>query len=210
MYVPKHFQENDDSNVLTLIQQKVLGTLIVNDTDGLCANHLPFVAVETEGQLRGLQAHIPRANPLSRQADNEIDCLAIFQLADGYISPSWYATKREHGKVVPTWNYAVAHVHGTLRIIDEPQWVRSQLDRLTDLNERYMAQPWSVEDAPDQYIDQMIKALVGVEIEVRKIESKFKCSQNQPQANKQSLLDTIHKDQIAPALGSVMKPRITV
>lgn len=209
MYTPKHFQEDESQTALAVIRQKVLGTLVVSGDDTLCANHLPFIALEDNGRLARLQAHIPRANPLNENVPTACRCVVIFELADGYISPSWYATKNEHGKVVPTWNYAVIHVHGSIRIVDNSEWVFKQLNSLTDHNEQHLPHPWSVNDAPRHFIDQLVRSLVGVEVEVKRIEGKFKCSQNQPQANKQSLLDAIHQEQIAPALGSVMKPRIT-
>ncbi|MGH7006456.1 MAG: FMN-binding negative transcriptional regulator, partial [Alphaproteobacteria bacterium] len=125
-----------------------------------------------------LVGHIARPNPQGRGARDDVDALAIFHGPQAYISPNWYPTKREHGKVVPTWNYVTVHAYGPLRIIDDADWLRRLVTRLTDLHESTSAVPWKVTDAPDAFIDQMLKGIVGIEIPLRRLDGKWKLSQN--------------------------------
>lgn len=209
MYIPAHFQATESQVLHEIVRNSPLGTFVIHKEDGFLINHIPFTMVERNGELTGLQAHVPRANPVSEYLVNGADCVVVFQQADGYVSPSWYATKREHGKVVPTWNYAVAHVHGVARAIDDIKWIQRQIQKLTNQNEQDRADPWAVSDAPKSYIEQLTKSLVGIEVDVQRLEGKFKCSQNQPQKNKDSLLDALNKSQVDPAFSSVMRSQLT-
>jgi transcriptional regulator len=175
MYLPRHFEQNDLAALQALMREHPLATLVVHTIDGLSANHLPMVYDASVGVLRG---HVARANPLWREAAAGVDALAIFHGPQAYITPSWYETKAQHGKVVPTWNYAVVHAHGRLRAIDDAAWLRDFVSRLTDTHEAGRVAPWAVRDAPPDYIDEMLKAIVGVEIAVSRLVGKWKVSQN--------------------------------
>lgn len=183
MYVPKHFDEPRIDVLHQLIRAQPLATLVTLSSSGLNANHIPLhLSVETSplGTLRG---HVARANAVWSDYVREVDVLAIFNGPDAYISPSWYATKVETGKAVPTWNYAVAHAYGQLRVIDDASWLRAHLEALTAHNEAALPEPWHVADAPQDYIDKMLAAVVGIEIEIVRLTGKWKMSQNQPEKN---------------------------
>ena len=205
MYQPKFFVEENPDAAVALVEQHPLGTLIVQDKDNFEVNHIPFVIDRIEPDVTRLRAHIPRANSLSSLLNTEQNCVVTFSGADGYNTPSWYATKKQHGKVVPTWNYSVAHVYGKIRVIDDPDWVLSQLQALTNLNEKQRAEPWAVSDAPDEFIATQLKALVGLELIATRIDAKTKASQNQPQANQTSVLQAMKSEQPDSALASMMK-----
>jgi transcriptional regulator len=188
MYIPNHFQERNVEALYKLIDDFPLATLVINGSDGPDANHIPMFrsgAIEPGETLFG---HVARANPLWKAIGGGSQTLAIFHGPNSYISPSWYETKKEHGKVVPTWNYAVVHVHGTLRAVDDAGWLRTHLEKMTDHNEAAFQQPWKVGDAPEDYVEKMIQAIVGIEIAITKIIGKTKMSQNQPLPNQRSVV----------------------
>lgn len=203
MYRPDIFKDEDPGSLRARITAHPLGTLILHRDGTLDANHLPFVLIQ-DGQEERLQAHIPRANPLS-QLTGEHPVLVIFHGPQGYISPSWYATKAEHGKVVPTWNYAATHVHGTLRVVDDAEWVSHQIARLTTQQEAAMAAPWSIEEAPADYLQTLTRALVGIEINITGMEGKNKASQNQPTVNQRSVLARLQDKPDSAALHRMME-----
>ena len=171
-----------------LIRAHPLSTLVVQATDGLNANHIPFYLSESPAPYGTLQGHIARANPLFGEIAEGIEALAIFHGPQSYITPSWYATKKETGRVVPTWNYAVVHVFGVLRVIDNTSWLRAQLNALTDQNEASFAKPWAVSDAPADHIDKIMTAIVGIEMTITKMLGKWKVSQNQPAHNQRGVI----------------------
>jgi transcriptional regulator len=181
MYVPAHFKP-DDEEVRNLLRNPGAADLITATPDGLLATMLPFVYDEP-GSRSGLGAwgallgHVARNNGQWR-APASGEALVIVRGPDAYISPRWYATKREHGRVVPTWNYITAHVYGELIIHDDPAWVEANVRRLSDLHERINEAPWSVDDAPGAYIAGQLKAIVGVELVIARVEGKRKLSQN--------------------------------
>lgn len=183
MYLPKHFVENDVTEMHALMRTNPLATLVSHGPDGLNANHIPLLLVA--GKLQG---HVARANPLWKDGNVAGEVLVIFQGDESYISPSSYATKAEHGKVVPTWNYAAVHAYGELRVIDDPVWVLAQISALTAANEAALPQPWAVSDAPTDYIEKMLGAIVGIEIVITRLLGKWKVSQNQPAVNQASLI----------------------
>ena len=183
MYLPKHFVENDVTEMHALMRTNPLATLVSHGPDGLNANHIPLLLVA--GKLQG---HVARANPLWKDGNVAGEVLVIFQGDESYISPSNYATKAEHGKVVPTWNYAAVHAYGELRVIDDPVWVLAQISALTAANEAALPQPWAVSDAPTDYIEKMLGAIVGIEIVITRLLGKWKVSQNQPAVNQASLI----------------------
>ncbi len=192
MYLPKHFTENDVQEMHALMRAHPLATLITQGPAGLNANHIPCLLSDTS-DWGTLQAHIARANPLWKAGEALGEVLVVFQGEERYISPSAYATKAEHGKVVPTWNYTAVHAYGELRVIDDPAWLRQQVSKLTATHEANQAQPWSIEDAPTDYIDKMLSALVGIEIVITRLLGKWKVSQNQPPENRASLIAALEK-----------------
>ena len=188
MYIPKHFAEDDVAEMHALMRARPLATLVSHGADGLNANHIPLLLVD--GKLQG---HVARANPLWKAGNGAGEVLVIFQGDDSYISPSGYATKAEHGKVVPTWNYAAVHAYGELRVIDDPHWIFAQISALTAANEAALPQPWAVTDAPADYIEKMLGAIVGIEISITRLLGKWKVSQNQPAVNQASLIAALEK-----------------
>ena len=177
MFVPKHFAETRVEVLHGLIRDRPFATVVANSADGLVANHLPFELVGN-----ALHGHVARGNELARLDGAEV--LVVFQGPDGYISPNWYPTKQETHREAPTWNYAVAHVHGRLKVVEDATWLRALLERLTDRHEASEPQPWHVGDAPADYVEKMLRAIVGVEIAIERIEGKFKLSQNHPERNR--------------------------
>lgn len=178
MYVPAHFQESRPEVLHAFIRRHPLATLVVRTADGLEANHVPVELVTTEGGTPRLRGHVARGNPVWKRALPDEPMLAIFTGAQGYVSPSWYPSKHEHGRVVPTWNYAAVHAHGRIRFVEDAAWLRALVGRLTDAHEARRASPWKVEDAPGDYVDAMLRAIVGFEVEVLGLTGKFKASQN--------------------------------
>ncbi|MCC7080355.1 MAG: FMN-binding negative transcriptional regulator [Burkholderiales bacterium] len=178
MYLPKTFEETDHTCLLAFIRCHPLATLVSTNAGGLNADHIPMLIEARAGGSMVLRGHVARANPLWRNLGDGASVLAIFQHAGCYITPSWYPTKAESGKVVPTWNYAAVHVHGTARAIDDPSWLQAFLTRLTDANESARPRPWKLTDAPAQYIATQLKAIVGIEIEIASLTGKWKMSQN--------------------------------
>jgi transcriptional regulator len=184
MYQPPHFKEEDITTLHALIRAHPLGLLITSGSDGLTANPLPFLLDDSAFEKGKLRVHLARANQQWKQLREGAEMLVVFQGADAYITPSWYATKRETGKVVPTWNYAQVQVRGRAQIMDDTDWLATQINDLTAGHEQDRDAPWAVSDAPDDYIKSQIKGIVGVEIEILHIEGKWKVSQNRPQADR--------------------------
>ncbi len=187
MYCPGTFAETRPEVLRTLIQHYPLATLITIGSEGPEADHIPLYLLPGEGPHYVLQGHVARANPLWQKASPGNEVLAIFQGPQHYISPSWYATKAENGKVVPTWNYAVVHVHGLLHVKDNPDWVRQQMVGLTTQQESRFARPWQVDDAPQGFTESLIGQVVGIEIPISRWAGKWKVSQNQPLSNRDSV-----------------------
>lgn len=178
MYQTANFREDRVDVLHGLIRAHPLATLVAFGQAGLIGNHLPFVLHDELAENGTLRGHIARANPLWKDFHPAIDVLAVFQGPDNYITPSWYPSKKEHGRVVPTWNYAVVHAYGPLRIIEDPEWLRAHLDELTCQQESERPVPWGVSDAPDDYIAGQLKGIVGIEMPISRIEGKWKVSQN--------------------------------
>lgn len=183
MFIPKHFSETRVDVIHQLIRAYPLSTLVTLSSGGLNANHIPLHLAEESGSLGILRGHVARANPIWKDIIDDVEVLAIFHGPSAYITPSWYPTKQETGKAVPTWNYVVAHAYGKLRVIDEPGWLRSQLDMLTSHTEAGFSEPWKVADAPADYTEKLIKGIVGIEIVISRLEGMWKTSQNQPEKN---------------------------
>lgn len=177
MYTPKSYREERLEVLHALMAAHPLGALVRMGEDGLCADHLPFeIAPPTPDAPFGtLRAHVARANPLWRT--DGVDTMVIFQGPQAYITPAWYAEKELSGEEVPTFDYAVVHAHGKLKVIDEPAWLLDFLTRLTNRHEADQPQPWQVGDAPPAYIDKLLKAIVGIEIPLARLEGKWKMEQ---------------------------------
>jgi transcriptional regulator len=188
MYQLQHFREDDPAVQHALVRAHPLGLLVTLGDKGLEANLIPFVIDPSAGERGMLLGHLARPNPQWRGFDPGVDVLVVFQGPEGYITPSWYATKAESGKVVPTWNYVVVQVHGRMRVTEDPVWLRSQIESLTRLQEGNRAQPWQVSDAPAGYVEAQIRGIVGLEIEISRIEGKWKVSQNRPPADRPGIV----------------------
>ncbi len=178
MYVPKHFDEPRIDVLHALMRERPLATLVMLTGRGLEANHIPLLVDAQPGPFGTLYGHVARGNALWRDATAGVDVLAVFSGPEAYITPSWYPGKQVDGKVVPTWNYAVAHAKGALRVHDDPAWLRAHLERLVAANEASFPAPWKVGDAPDEFIAKMVGAVVGIEIPIRALTGKWKMSQN--------------------------------
>lgn len=199
MYLPKHFEQTDLPALQALIRSSPLASLVTFGSGGLNANPVPlyFEANAGSGLLQG---HVARANSVWREFDEQVEALAIFQGANAYISPSWYPSKAEHGKVVPTWNYVTLHVYGKLRVKDNPVWLRGFLDKLTQQQEAAFNQPWQVSDAPADYLEKMLHAIVGIELEITRWEGKWKLSQNKNGAEYQGVIEGLKQQANADAV----------
>lgn len=190
MYLPKHFEETRPEALQALIGVQPMGLLIHIGADGPVANPLPFLLEPggTPDSPGTLVCHVARANPLWREAAGQ-RVLVSFQGAEGYISPNWYPVKAEHGKVVPTWNYTLVQGRGTLQAVDDPVVVRGIVERLTARHEAAQPRPWAVGDAPPEFIEQMLRAIVGVRIPLDSLVGKLKLSQNRALTDRQGVVD---------------------
>jgi transcriptional regulator len=184
MYQPPHFREDRIEVQHQLIRANPLGLLITAGPGGLLANSFPFLLDCDRSDKGTLRLHIARANPQWRELEAVEECLVVFQGSQDYVTPSWYATKRETGKVVPTWNYATVHAWGRPRVVNDDVWLRRQIEDLTASREGLRAAPWHVEDAPPEFIVAQMRGIVGVEIPIARIEGKWKMSQNRPEADR--------------------------
>jgi len=189
MYIPKQFEETDVGVLHQLILTHPLGALVTLTHHGLDANHIPLLVRAEPAPFGTLHGHIARANPLWRDFSRDVEALVIFQRPDTYISPSWYPSKSEHRKVVPTWNYVVVHVHGYMRIIDDPVWMRAHLEELVTACEAGRPVPWKVTDAPAEYIEKMVRAVVGLEIPIQRLIGKWKVSQNRTDRDREGVIE---------------------
>jgi len=189
MYQPPHHREDRLSVQHDLIRRYPLGLLVSAGAGGLVANPVPFLIDDDGSPLGTLRCHVARANGQWQDLLAVDGCLVVFQGPQDYVTPSWYATKRQTGKVVPTWNYATVHAWGRPRVIEDADWLRRQIDDLTRLRESTRAVPWAVEDAPAPFVAAQIRAIVGIEIPVARIEGKWKMSQNRSDADRQGVVE---------------------
>lgn len=206
MYIPRKFKQENIEKLVSFIQTHSFATLVVNTSSGLEAMHLP-VLLEQKDDTLYLEGHIARANPLWRKVEQGSNVLTVFHGPNCYISPSFYPTKGETGKAVPTWNYVVAHVTGMISFIHDKEWIYGVIDRITKAHETGRTEPWAINDAPEGYIEKMLPAIVGVQIEISSMEGQWKLSQNQPEVNqdgvKQQLLAS--GDAAAVAMAKLMQ-----
>lgn len=183
MYRPAAFREDRPALLHEAIRAHPLATLVTQGRAGLMANLVPFTLRSDSGTAT-LQAHLAKANEQVAQLHEGAPVLVMFQGPQAYVSPSWYATKRDHGRVVPTWNYIVVQARGTPALIEDREWLRRQLDALTAAQEQGRAEPWRVDDAPAAFLEGQIKGIIGLEIPIERLEGKWKVSQNQPLPNR--------------------------
>lgn len=187
MYVPSHFAVPQLDALHRFMRAHPFAAIVIQANGELSADHIPLL-LQPEERLNGmLLGHVARANPLWRHAGEGVPCLVVFRGVEHYISPNGYASKAATGKVVPTWNYEAVHVSGTVRAVDDRAWLRCFLEALTAEHERSQAKPWKIDDAPADYVETMLGAVVGIEITIERIVGKAKLSQNQPSANRRSL-----------------------
>ncbi|MEO8311473.1 MAG: FMN-binding negative transcriptional regulator [Caldimonas sp.] len=204
MYLPRHFAESRPQVLRDFIARHPLGLLVTQNRDGgLDANSVPFFLDEGDDGSPGvLRAHVARANPLWTSARDDVDALVVFQGPQGYVSPAWYPSKAEHGKVVPTWNYLMAQARGRLRAIDDKAWLRAFVTRLTDHHEGRRPAPWAVTDAPADFVDATLGAIVGIEIALTSLVGKWKVSQNRSAADRAGVVDGLLREHDDTALAA--------
>jgi transcriptional regulator len=203
MYLPPHFAEDDGPTLHDFMRRHGFATLVTLNRGGLVGTHLPLLHDSEPAPNGRLLGHLARANGQWRDIDSSAAALAIFAGPQAYVSPAWYATKAETGKVVPTWNYAAVHAYGRLRIVEDAAWLADLVRRLTDRHESERPQPWKVSDAPEDYIRAQLKGIVGIEMAVERLEGKWKLSQNRPDRDRlgaeRGLSETGHANSIAVA-----------
>lgn len=189
MYIPRPFEETRLPVLHTLMKAQPFGTLVTMGAAGLIATHLPMVLHPEIGELGCLRGHIARANVQWREFDPAVEALAIFAGPHHYISAGWYPEKQEHHRVVPTWNYAVVHGYGTLRVIEETDWLLTHLNNLVDRHEAGMREPWKVADAPEDFIRSQTRGIVGLELPLTRLEGKWKVSQNRSERDRRGVVE---------------------
>lgn len=206
MYIPSANEETDLPTLHRLIEAHPLATLVTYGATGLFASHLPVMLDRTSGPSGMLKAHLSRANTQWRDFDPGIEALAIFAGPEHYISPSWYKEKQTTGKVVPTWNYVTVHAYVRMRVIDDVAWLANQVSALTDRHEAASPEPWQVSDAPAAYIESLLKGIVGLELEIIRIEGKWKLSQNQKEQDRLGVVAGL--DALSTPSSNAMKTQV--
>jgi transcriptional regulator len=207
MYLPKHFEETRVEVLHQLIRERAFAALVTFGPDGLNANHIPFEIDPGPAPLGTLRGHVARANPVWKQAGTDAEALVIFQGPHSYITPSWYATKQETAKVVPTWNYAMVHAYGPMRAVEDAAWLRALLTKLTNHHESLRSEPWKLTDAPDEFIERQMQAIVGIEIPLTRLIGKWKVSQNRPAADRDGVIAglTQNGDAVSQAMAELVR-----
>lgn len=195
MYLPRHFEQPDEAVMQALMHEAPLAAIVHSGPDGLGADHVPLAF---DAATRTLRGHVARANPLWQQAAGQ-PVLAIFRGPQAYVSPSWYPSKAATHKVVPTWNYAVVHAHGTLTAVDDAPWLHELVTHLTATHEQGRRAPWAVADAPEDYVQQLLRAIVGIELRVERLVGKWKLSQNRSEADRLGVADGLAAEPEADA-----------
>ncbi|MES2938722.1 MAG: FMN-binding negative transcriptional regulator [Pseudomonadota bacterium] len=203
MYRPAAFAEDNTERLHRLMHDHPLGAIVTRTGRGLDANHIPFLLDAARGPQGTLQGHVARADTLWAEAGDGAEVLVIFRGPQGYISPNWYPSKRETHRHVPTWNYEVVHAHGRLRIVDDERFLRGVLARLTRRHEAGEPRPWKMGDAPADFMDAMLKMVVGIEVEISRLEGKRKLGQNREARDLQGAVDALRERKDA-ALADVM------
>lgn len=204
MYVPPAFREDRPELLHAAIRAHPLATLVTHGPSGLTANLVPFILTAGDDGRGLLRTHLAKANPQLADLRAGDEALVIFQGPQAYVTPAWYPSKQAHGKVVPTWNYIVVQARGRPQVIDDTDWLRSQIDALTTLQEAGQPNPWSVADAPPDFVAAQLKGIAGIEIPVDRIEGKWKASQNQPAANRAGVLAGLREQDAASPMAAAM------
>jgi len=206
VYQPPHFREEGRAVLAALVRAHPLGLLVTAGPGGLMANPVPFL-LYAEGEHGVLRAHLARANLQWRELEAVEDCLVVFQGPEAYVTPSWYATKRETGRVVPTWNYATVQARGRPRAISDAGWLRRQVDDLTAAREGGRPEPWAVSDAPEPFVAAQLRAIVGVEIVLTEVAGKWKMSQNRAAEDRAGVARGLAAEGLAAVAALVAEPR---
>jgi transcriptional regulator len=188
MYVPDHFRVEDVDEIHALMRARPFATLVSAGPSGLMATHLPTV-LKTGGRFGVIHYHLARANPHWKDLVQGDEALMIFQGAEGYVTPRWYPSKAAHGKVVPTWNYAVVHAYGRPEVCEDRDWLKAHVSELVDQQEQGAEKPWAVSDAPDSYVDVMLRGIVGFRFEITRLQGKWKMSQNREDADRVGVVE---------------------
>jgi len=205
MYQPRLFKEDRIDILHQLIHDYPFATLVTSCSDGLNVDHIPLLlAADNQTHHGVLQGHLARPNPLVDKIADGLDAIAVFQGPQSYITPSWYPSKQQHGKVVPTWNYAVVHVTAKLTLKDDARWLHGLVSRLTNHLEQQRTEPWKVSDAPEEFIEQQLKAIVGIELEITDIEGKWKVSQNKTAEDRTGVSDGLAREQRSSPMSSLV------
>ncbi len=193
MHPSPAFRENRPEVLQALIKHYPFATLLTQTNAGLAADHLPFILkTDTEQQFGTLYGHVAKANTVWENFSTDVDALVVFQGPHDYISPNWYPSKKEHGKVVPTWNYAIVHAYGSITVKQDDQWLTDQLNALTNQQEKTQAEPWSVSDTPKPFLAQQLKGIVGIEIQLNNLYGIWKLSQNKNKADKLGVIQGLN------------------
>lgn len=203
MHCPSLFRETRLEVLHGLMAAYPLATLITAGSDGLAANLIPF-SLHAGGEYGVLRAHLARGNRQLMALREGGEALVVFQGPESYVTPSWYPAKAEHGKVVPTWNFAMVQARGKAQVIDDAEWLRAQVEALTTAQEQCREFPWQVGDAPADYIATQLKAIVGIEIPIATLEGKWKMSQNRQPADRQGVIDGLRREQGCPRVLEAM------
>jgi transcriptional regulator len=206
MYTPAHFAVTDPATLHRIIREHPLGMLVTPSPDGMDANHIPFEFDPTVGANGLLSAHVARANPVWQQCASGADVLIVFRGNEHYISPNWYPSKHETHRQVPTWNYEVVHAHGRLTVRDDDRFVRGVVARLTRTHEAQEPKPWKMGDSSPDYIDGMVRAIVGIEVLVTRLEGKSKLSQNREPRDVRGAVDSLRARGVLPMAQSMEYP----
>lgn len=206
MHCPSMFKEERLDVLHNLISAHPLATLITAGSNGLMANLIPFT-LHVGGEHGILRAHLARGNKQLDALREGAEALVVFQGPECYVTPSWYPSKAENGKVVPTWNFAMVQARGNPQVFDDATWVRAQIDEMTNNHESQRERPWKVSDAPEDFIAVQLKAIVGIEIPISSIEGKWKVSQNRLPADRQGVIDGLRAEQVCPSMLTAMEGR---
>jgi transcriptional regulator len=193
MYLPPHFAEHDAQQLHRIVREAPLGALVTHTAGGLDADHIPFELDAARGPCGTLQGHVARANPLWQRVADGAEVLVIFRAQQGYISPGWYPGKQETHRMVPTWNYEVVHAHGRLRVVDDARFVRGVVARLTRRHEAAEPQPWKMGEAPPDFLEQLLAMIVGIEVEISRLEGKRKLGQNREARDVAGAVQALHE-----------------
>jgi transcriptional regulator len=193
MYIPRHNEEKRISVMHALIVSRPLGTLVTLGNSGLFASHIPMILEDDGTEFGVLRGHISRANPQWRDFVPTMDALAIFAGHHHYITPNWYPGTKEHGKEVPTWNYVVVHAYGPLKVIQDEQWLLTNVEKLTNIHEAASPNPWKVSDAPEDFIKSQLNGIVGLELPIQRLEGKWKVSQNRTERERNGVVDGLSR-----------------